>query len=115
MNYNEKLKELTEKFILEMESLKSKNQLLKIEKEKDSARYEETFKLSEDKHNQVKWDPKWTILSQPGTKADGPNCRPIWSRDTDDIFLGKSWSWSEFESEIDARIRKISRIIESKT
>lgn len=54
MNYNEKLKELTEKFILEMESLKSKNQLLKIEKEKDSARYEETFKLSEDKHNQVK-------------------------------------------------------------
>ena len=55
MNYNEKLKELTEKFILEMESLKSKNQLLKIEKEKDSARYEETFKLSEDKHNQVKW------------------------------------------------------------
>ena len=53
MNYNEKLKELTEKFILEMESLKSKNQLLKIEKEKDSARYEETFKLSEDKHNQV--------------------------------------------------------------
>ena len=55
MNYNEKLKELTEKFILEMESLKSKNQLLKIEKEKDSARYEETFKLSEDKHNQVKY------------------------------------------------------------
>ena len=29
MNYNEKIKELTEKFIQEMESLKSKNQLLK--------------------------------------------------------------------------------------
>lgn len=56
MNYNEKLKELTEKFILEMESLKSKNQLLKIDKEKDSARYEETFKMSEDKHNQEKVD-----------------------------------------------------------
>ena len=64
MNYNEKLKELTEKFILEMESLKSKNQLLKIEKEKDSARYEETFKLSEDKHNQVK--------IQVMSKLDGP-------------------------------------------
>ena len=38
MNYNEKLKELTEKFILEMESLKSKNQLLKIEKEKEDNR-----------------------------------------------------------------------------
>ena len=63
MNYNEKLKELTEKFILEMESLKSKNQLLKIEKEKDSARYEETFKLSEDKHNQVKWD--WFKVNDP--------------------------------------------------
>ena len=54
MNYNEKLKELTEKFILEMESLKSKNQLLKIEKEKDSARFEEQFKLSEEKSNQVR-------------------------------------------------------------
>ena len=53
MNYNEKLKELTEKFILEMESLKSKNQLLKIEKEKDCARFEEQFKLSEEKNNQV--------------------------------------------------------------
>ena len=78
MNYNEKLKELTEKFILEMESLKSKNQLLKIEKEKDSARYEETFKLSEDKHNQVKWDrPKVDGLKSNRaviqTKADSPN------------------------------------------
>ena len=53
MNYNEKLKELTEKFILEMESLKSKNQLLKIDKEKESARFEEQFKLSEEKANQV--------------------------------------------------------------
>ena len=53
MNYNEKLKELTEKFILEMESLKSKNQLLKIDKEKDSARFEEQFKLADEKHNQV--------------------------------------------------------------
>ncbi|XP_069498550.1 cilia- and flagella-associated protein 57 [Ambystoma mexicanum] len=34
MNYNEKIKELTEKFIQEMESLKTKNQLLKTEKEK---------------------------------------------------------------------------------
>ncbi|XP_029474302.1 cilia- and flagella-associated protein 57 isoform X2 [Rhinatrema bivittatum] len=34
MNYNEKIKELTEKFIQEMESLKTKNQLLKTDKEK---------------------------------------------------------------------------------
>ena len=54
MNYNEKLKELTEKFILEMESLKSKNQLLKVEKEKESTRFEEQFKMSEEKHNQVR-------------------------------------------------------------
>ena len=76
MNYNEKLKELTEKFILEMESLKSKNQLLKIEKEKDSARYEETFKLSEDKHNQVKRQvescPNWTVLSGQNERSLTP-------------------------------------------
>ena len=80
MNYNEKLKELTEKFILEMESLKSKNQLLKIEKEKDSARYEETFKLSEDKHNQVKW--VWSkVDGQPKldghSKPHGHSHRPL--------------------------------------
>lgn len=55
MNYNEKIKELTEKFIQEMESLKSKNQLLKIEKEKDQARFDEQFKLADEKNNQVKY------------------------------------------------------------
>nr|KAF6504381.1 cilia and flagella associated protein 57 [Rousettus aegyptiacus] len=34
MNYSEKIKELTDKFIQEMESLKTKNQVLKTEKEK---------------------------------------------------------------------------------
>ncbi|XP_044533122.1 cilia- and flagella-associated protein 57 [Gracilinanus agilis] len=34
MNYTEKIKELTEKFVQEMESLKTKNQVLKTEREK---------------------------------------------------------------------------------
>ncbi|KAF6344214.1 cilia and flagella associated protein 57 [Rhinolophus ferrumequinum] len=34
MNYSEKMKDLTDKFIQEMESLKTKNQILKTEKEK---------------------------------------------------------------------------------
>ncbi|ESO94501.1 hypothetical protein LOTGIDRAFT_118162 [Lottia gigantea] len=41
MNYNEKMKELTEKFIQEMESLKTKNQVLKTEKDKEEAKHEE--------------------------------------------------------------------------
>lgn len=41
MNYNEKIKELTEKFIQEMESLKTKNQVLKTEKDKEEARHDE--------------------------------------------------------------------------
>ncbi|KXJ18311.1 cilia- and flagella-associated protein 57 [Exaiptasia diaphana] len=41
MNYNEKIKELTEKFIQEMESLKTKNQVLKTDKEKEEAKHEE--------------------------------------------------------------------------
>ena len=53
MNYNEKIKELTEKFIQEMESLKNKNQLLKVEKEKDLSRFDEHFKLADEKNNQV--------------------------------------------------------------
>ncbi|EDV23339.1 uncharacterized protein TRIADDRAFT_27651 [Trichoplax adhaerens] len=41
MNYNEKIRELTEKFIQEMESLKTKNQVLKTEKDKEETRHEE--------------------------------------------------------------------------
>ncbi|XP_074859320.1 cilia- and flagella-associated protein 57 [Carettochelys insculpta] len=41
MTYNEKMKELTEKFIQEMESLKTKNQVLKAEKEKQELQYQE--------------------------------------------------------------------------
>ncbi|XP_007951295.1 cilia- and flagella-associated protein 57 [Orycteropus afer afer] len=41
MNYSEKIKELTDKFIQEMESLKTKNQVLKIEKEKQDVLHRE--------------------------------------------------------------------------
>lgn len=37
MNYNEKIKELTEKFIQEMESLKTKNQVRKQKKKPQQA------------------------------------------------------------------------------
>uniref|UniRef100_A0A7M4FJ19 Cilia and flagella associated protein 57 n=1 Tax=Crocodylus porosus TaxID=8502 RepID=A0A7M4FJ19_CROPO len=43
MSYNEKIKELTEKFIEEMESLKIKNQVLKAEKEKLELQHQEQF------------------------------------------------------------------------
>ena len=72
MNYNEKIKELTEKFIQEMESLKNKNQLLKVEKEKDLSRFDEHFKLADEKNNQVK------------------NKKNIFSLITDLTILGKS-------------------------
>jgi len=45
MNYNEKIKELTEKFIQEMESLKTKNQVLKTDKDKEGAKHEEEVSL----------------------------------------------------------------------
>ncbi|XP_048352772.1 cilia- and flagella-associated protein 57 isoform X2 [Sphaerodactylus townsendi] len=41
MNYSEKIKELTEKFIQEMESLKTKNQVFKTEKEKQEIQHQE--------------------------------------------------------------------------
>ncbi|XP_076813301.1 cilia- and flagella-associated protein 57-like [Clavelina lepadiformis] len=51
MNYNEKIKELTEKFIQEMENLKTKNQVLKTEKEKEIAKHEEELAEVVDKHS----------------------------------------------------------------
>ncbi|XP_022105499.1 cilia- and flagella-associated protein 57-like [Acanthaster planci] len=51
MNYNERIKELTEKFIQEMESLKTKNQVLKTEKDKEEARHEEEMAEQLEKQN----------------------------------------------------------------
>lgn len=50
MNYNEKIKELTEKFIQEMESLKTKNQILKAERDKQEAKHEEQLSEMMQKH-----------------------------------------------------------------
>lgn len=50
MNYNEKIKELTEKFIQEMESLKTKNQVLKTEKDKEESKHEEQLQEVMEKH-----------------------------------------------------------------
>ncbi|KAH9523432.1 Cilia- and flagella-associated protein 57 [Bulinus truncatus] len=52
MTYNEKMKELTEKFIQEMESLKTKNQVLKTDKDKEEAKHEE--ELAEIMENHAK-------------------------------------------------------------
>ncbi|XP_064626846.1 cilia- and flagella-associated protein 57-like [Lineus longissimus] len=51
MNYNEKIKELTEKFIQEMESLKTKNQVLKTDKDKEEAKHEEELQECMEKHS----------------------------------------------------------------
>ncbi|KAA3681504.1 uncharacterized protein DEA37_0008655 [Paragonimus westermani] len=51
MNYNERIKELTEKFIQEMETLKTKNQLLKTEKEREEAYHEIQLQEVMEKHS----------------------------------------------------------------
>ncbi|KAL4237175.1 Cilia- and flagella-associated protein 57 [Mactra antiquata] len=56
MNYNEKIKELTEKFIQEMESLKTKNQVLKTEKDKEEAKHEEETAEIMEKHSKEMTD-----------------------------------------------------------
>uniref|UniRef100_W5MH82 Cilia- and flagella-associated protein 57 n=1 Tax=Lepisosteus oculatus TaxID=7918 RepID=W5MH82_LEPOC len=56
MNYNEKIKELTEKFIQEMESLKTKNQVLKTEKEKQEQAHEEELAVVMEKHSKEQQD-----------------------------------------------------------
>lgn len=47
MNYNEKIKELTEKFIMEMESLKTKNQILKTDRDKEGVKHDEEVRIDE--------------------------------------------------------------------
>ncbi|XP_019645355.1 PREDICTED: cilia- and flagella-associated protein 57-like [Branchiostoma belcheri] len=56
MNYNEKIKELTEKFIQEMESLKTKNQVLKADKDKEEAKHEEELAEVMEKHSKEMQD-----------------------------------------------------------
>ena len=51
MSSSDKMKELTEKFIQEMESLKTKNQVLKSEKEKSDAKHESQLATVIEKQN----------------------------------------------------------------
>ncbi|XP_072918863.1 cilia- and flagella-associated protein 57 [Hemitrygon akajei] len=51
MNYNDKIKELTEKFIQEMEVLKTKNQVLKTDKDKVEIKHKEDTVMVLDKHS----------------------------------------------------------------
>lgn len=66
MNYNEKIKDLTDKFIQEIEALKAKNEViiytiidaindcpqnLKVEKERQEARYEEEIHQVTENHS----------------------------------------------------------------
>uniref|UniRef100_A0A2K6S6K0 Cilia and flagella associated protein 57 n=1 Tax=Saimiri boliviensis boliviensis TaxID=39432 RepID=A0A2K6S6K0_SAIBB len=51
MNYSEKIKELTDKFLQEMESLKTKNQVLRTEKEKQDVSHHEHIEELLDKQS----------------------------------------------------------------
>jgi hypothetical protein len=51
MNFNEKIKEVTEKFLQEIEALKITSTVLKTDKEKEEIRHEEEMNDERDKHN----------------------------------------------------------------
>ncbi|CAN0135941.1 unnamed protein product [Lampetra planeri] len=52
MTYQEKVRELTDKFVHEMEALKTKNQVLKVERERDAARHTQELAELAQRHAQ---------------------------------------------------------------
>ncbi|XP_049338890.1 cilia- and flagella-associated protein 57 [Astyanax mexicanus] len=56
MNYNEKIRELTEEFIQQIESLKTENQVLKTEKEKQAVTHKEALREGLKKHGKEQQD-----------------------------------------------------------
>ncbi|XP_062412043.1 cilia- and flagella-associated protein 57 isoform X1 [Sardina pilchardus] len=56
MNYNDKIKELSEKFIHEIESLKTKNQVLKTEMEKQDMGHRELLTEANERHSKEQQD-----------------------------------------------------------
>ena len=50
MNFNEKIKEVTEKFLQEIEALKITSTVLKTDKEKEEIRHEEEMNDEKEKH-----------------------------------------------------------------
>lgn len=50
MNFNEKIKEVTEKFLQEIEALKITSTVLKTDKEKEEIRHEEEMNDEKDRH-----------------------------------------------------------------
>ena len=69
MNYNEKIKELTEKFTQEIEALKITRSVLKSDKEKEEVRHEEEMAEMRDKHQREFqasskwWNSEKTLIS----------------------------------------------------
>ncbi|MBN3282186.1 CFA57 protein, partial [Polyodon spathula] len=74
MNYNEKIKELTEKFIQEMESLKTKNQVLKTEKDKQELNHEKEIADVVERHSKEQQDLGKHCSVQRGT-VKHRNCK----------------------------------------
>ncbi|KAM9501173.1 cilia- and flagella-associated protein 57 [Clarias gariepinus] len=60
MSYNEKIKELTEKFIQQIESIKSENQVLKSEKEKQEVTHQGALQDIIEKHTKEQHDMEST-------------------------------------------------------
>ncbi|XP_028832352.1 cilia- and flagella-associated protein 57 isoform X2 [Denticeps clupeoides] len=56
MNYSDKIKELTEKFIQQVESLKAESQVLRREKEKQKETHEKTLEDLEERHSREQQD-----------------------------------------------------------
>ena len=51
MNFNEKIKEVTEKFMQEIEALKITSTVLRTDKEKEEVRHEEEMNEEKDRHS----------------------------------------------------------------
>jgi hypothetical protein len=51
MNFNDKVKEITEKYMQEIEALKITSTVLKTEREKEQVKHEEEMQDEKDRHN----------------------------------------------------------------
>lgn len=63
MNFNEKIKEVTEKFMQEIEALKITSTVLRTDKEKEEVRHDEEMTEETERHNkELMVNPKKTLF-----------------------------------------------------
>lgn len=114
MNFNEKIKEVTEKFMQEIEALKITSNVLRTDKEKEEVRHEEEMNEENERHSRelmelenihnTKLMAEYDKYQEIQTKTE--DLRKQWEKQMKDMQVAKEKVLAELVSHFEAKLRE---------